>query len=317
MKVWTGDPQTWGPPPAEGTAVTIGVFDGVHRGHQAVLADVGQRAADLGALQQVALTFDVHPLSIVSPQTAPRMLTTVEQRIDMFDALGMNQVGVLPFSEIRMSSPDGFVSKVLVGGFNARLVVVGTDFRYGVEREGDVETLRRAGVGYGFEVDAVELLEEGGGPISSSTIRSSLAAGQVVEAADLLGRPYELRGEVVEGDKRGKEIGFPTANLLFGDETALPGNGVYAVRAGVGGEFGDAVCNVGVRPTFGGDHVVVEAHLLDWEGDLYGSELRVAFIDRIRAERKFDGLEALVQQIARDVETARRMLAGDRDRRGR
>ena len=309
MKVWTGDPQTWGPAPADGTAVTIGVFDGVHRGHQAVLADVAERAEDLGALEQIALTFDVHPLSVVSPSAAPKMLTTVAQRIDMFEALGMDQVGVLPFSEIRMSSPEGFVSKVLVGAFNARLVVVGTDFRYGAEREGDLPMLRWAGLGYGFEVDAVELLEEGGGAISSTTIRSSLAVGEVVEAADLLGRPYELRGEVVEGDKRGRTIGFPTANLTFGDETALPGHGVYAVRAGVGADVFDAVSNVGVRPTFGGDRVVVEAHLLDWDGDLYGSELRVSFIDRIRAEQKFDGVDALVAQIEADVETARRILS--------
>ena len=309
MKVWTGDPQTWGPAPANGTAITIGVFDGVHRGHQAVLSDVAERAEDLGGMEQVALTFDVHPLAVIRPSQAPRMLTTVTQRIEMLDSLGMDQVGVLPFSEIRSSSPDGFVSKVLSGAFNARLVAVGTDFRYGAERAGDLPMLRRAGLGYGFEVDAIELLEEDTGPISSTTIRSMLATGDVVEAAELLGRPYELRGEVIKGDQRGRTIGFPTANLVFGQSTALPANGVYAVRAEVLGAARDAVCNVGVRPTFGGEDVVVEAHVLDFDGDLYGSELKVWFIDRIRDEQKFDGPDALVAQIGADAGTARRLLS--------
>ena len=307
MKVWTGDPQTWGPAPADGAAVSIGVFDGVHRGHQAVLADVAERAEDAG-MEQVALTFDVHPLSVVSPTHAPRMLTTVAQRLEIFESLGIDQVGVLPFEDIRTTSPDGFVSKVLVGAFGARLVAVGTDFRYGAERAGDIDTLRRAGIGYGFEVDSVELLEEDGGPISSTTIRTLLSEGQVVEANELLGRTFELRGEVVEGDKRGRAIGFPTANLGFDDRTALPANGVYAVRAGVGEAVFDAVTNVGVRPTFGGDTVVVETHLLGQDLDLYGRELRVWFVDRIRDEMRFDGVEALVEQIGHDVETARRIL---------
>lgn len=307
MKVWTGDPQTWGPAPAEGAAVSIGVFDGVHRGHQAVLADVAERAEDAG-IEQVALTFDVHPRSVVSPAHAPRMLTTVAQRIEIFESLGIDHVGVLPFEEIRTTSPEGFVSKVLVGAFNARLVAVGTDFRYGAQRAGDIDTLRRAGIGYGFEVDSVELLEEDGGPISSTTIRTLLGEGQIVEANELLGRTYELRGEVIEGDKRGRTIGFPTANVTFDERTALPANGVYAVRAGVAGIVYDAVTNVGVRPTFGGGTVVVETHLLDQDLDLYGRELRVWFVERLRDEMRFDGVEALVTQIGHDVESARRIL---------
>ncbi len=307
MKVWTGDPQTWGPAPAEGAAVSIGVFDGVHRGHQAVLADVAERAEDAG-IEQVALTFDVHPRSVVSPAHAPRMLTTVAQRIEIFESLGIDHVGVLPFEEIRTTSPEGFVSKVLVGAFNARLVAVGTDFRYGAQRAGDIDTLRRAGIGYGFEVDSVELLEEDGGPISSTTIRTLLGEGQIVEANELLGRTYELRGEVIEGDKRGRTIGFPTANVNFDERTALPANGVYAVRAGVAGIVYDAVTNVGVRPTFGGGTVVVETHLLDQDLDLYGRELRVWFVERLRDEMRFDGVEALVTQIGHDVESARRIL---------
>jgi len=164
-------------------------------------------------------------------------------------------------------------------------------------------------MGYGFEVDAVDLLEEDTGPISSTTIRTMLATGEVVEAAELLGRPYELRGEVVEGDQRGRTIGFPTANLVFGDDHALPANGVYAVRTEVNGVVRDAVSNVGVRPTFGGESVVVEVHLFDFDGDLYGREMKVWFIDRIRDEERFDGLDALVTQICLDAEAARRMLS--------
>ena len=220
----------------------------------------------------------------------------------------MSQVGVLPFAEIRSSSPEGFISKILVGAFNARLVAVGTDFRYGAERAGDIPGLRRAGLGYGFEVDAVEMLEEDTATISSTTIRSMLADGDVVEAAELLGRNYELRGEVVHGGQRGRTIGFPTANLVFDDQTALPANGVYAVRTEVDGLARDGVCNVGVRPTFGGDQVVVEAHLFDFDADIYGSELKVWFVHRLRDEQKFDGLDQLVAQIEADVATAQRML---------
>lgn len=308
MKVWTGDPQTWGPPPVAGSAITIGVFDGVHRGHQAVLSDVAERADELGEMEQVALTFDVHPRSVVSPSQAPKMLTTVTQRIEMLETLGMDHVGVLPFEDIRTTSPDGFVSKVLVGAFNARLVSVGLDFRYGAERAGEVATLRRAGLGYGFEVDAVELLEEDTGPISSTTIRSMLASGEVVEAAELLGRPYELRGEVVEGDRRGRTIGFPTANLVFSDDHALPAHGVYAVRVGVGDDVYGAVCNVGTRPTFGGDSVVVEPHLFDFDADIYGEEIKVWFVDRLRDEERFESLDALVAQIEQDASRARLAL---------
>jgi len=313
MKVWTGDPQTWGPAPADGTAITIGVFDGVHRGHQAVLSDVAERADDMGGMEQVALTFDVHPLAVVRPSIAPKLLTTLIQRIEILESLGMDHVGVLPFAEIRSSSPEGFISKVLVGAFNARLVAVGTNFQYGVDRAGDVGGLRRAGLGYGFEVDAIELLEEDSGPISSSMIRSMLATGDVVEAAQLLGRHYELRGEVVAGDRRGRTIGFPTANLVLDDETALPANGVYAVRTEVGGVVRDAVCNVGIRPTFGGEAVVVEAHIFDFDDDIYGSELKIWFGARIRDEQEFDGLDELVSQIGKDVETAHRILGRECD----
>lgn len=309
MKVWRGDPQVWGPAPDQGSAITIGVFDGVHRGHQAVLADVEARAEELEAAR-VAITFDVHPLTVVAPSRAPKLLTTVEQRIEVFEALGIDLVGVLPFESVRSASPEAFVSKVLIGAFDARLVVVGSDFRYGLDRAGDVYTLRKAGAGYGFEVDDVELLEEDGGPISSTTIRRLVTDGDVRGAADLLGRPFEMRGEVVEGDHRGRRIGFPTANVIPSAPMALPRHGVYAALVMAAGGLHEAVVNVGVRPTFGGATEVVEAHLLDFDGDLYGDVIHMQLTDRLRDEMRFNGVDALVAQITADVVRARELLAG-------
>lgn len=309
MKVWRGDPLTWGPAPDAGTAIAVGVFDGVHRGHQAVLADVEARADELD-VERVALTFDVHPLSVVAPSRAPKLLTTVDQRIEVFESLGIDIVGVLPFEMVRTASPEAFVSKVLVGALNARLVVVGADFRYGKDRSGDTYTLRKDGIGYGFEVDDVELLEEADGAISSTTIRRLVADGDVVGAAELLGRPFEVRGEVVVGDQRGRTIGIPTANVVPAPEMAIPRHGVYASRVVAHGQVYEAVVNVGVRPTFDGSSVVVEAHLLDVDLDLYGTVISISLIDRLRDEMRFDGVDSLVGQIHADIAAARAILAG-------
>jgi len=307
MKVWHGDPQTWGPAPDAGSAVAIGVFDGVHRGHQAVLSDVEARAEEL-EVERVALTFDVHPVSVIAPLRAPKLLTSVDQRIEVFDALGIDIVGVLPFEMVRSTSPEAFVSKVLVGALNARLVVIGADFRYGKDRAGDAYTLRKDGAGYGFEVDDVELLEEADGAISSTTIRRLIAEGDVVGAAELLGRPFELRGEVVHGDRRGRTIGTPTANVLPSPAMAIPRHGVFAARVVAGEELYDSVVNVGVRPTFDGGSVVVEAHLLGYDGDLYGETISIRLIDRLRDEMRFDGVDSLVAQIRADIDAAQAIL---------
>jgi riboflavin kinase/FMN adenylyltransferase len=309
MKVWRGDPLTWGPAPDAGSAIAVGVFDGVHRGHQAVLADVEARAEEL-QVGRVALTFDVHPLSVVAPTRAPKLLTSVDQRIEVFDALGIDIVGVLPFEMVRTSSPEAFVSKVLVGALNARLVVIGADFRYGKDRAGDAYTLRKDGAGYGFEVDDVELLEESDGAISSTTIRRLVTEGDVVGAAELLGRHFEIRGEVVHGDQRGRAIGIPTANVVPRPEMVIPKHGVFAARVVAEGSVHDAVVNVGVRPTFDGDTVVVEAHLLDYDGDLYGGMISMSLVDRLRDEMRFAGVEALLSQIHADIEAARVILTG-------
>ncbi len=308
MKVWRGDLQTWGPAPDTGSVVTIGVFDGVHRGHQAVLVDAEVRAHELD-VALVALTFDVHPLSVVAPSRAPKLLSSVEQRIEVFGSLGIDIVGVLPFAAVGSLSPDAFVAKVLVGACNATLVVVGSNFRYGHDRAGDADTLREAGLGYGFEVDDVELLEEGAGPISSTNIRRLVVDGDVAGAGELLGRPFEIQGEVVRGDRRGRAIGVPTANVVPDPALVIPGHGVFAARVVAGASTYNAVVNVGVRPTFGGDPVVVEAHILGFDGDLYGEVISIRLVERIRDEMKFDGVEPLVAQIKADIEAASTTLA--------
>lgn len=293
------------------TAATIGVFDGVHRGHRAVLAGASERARRLGGLTEVALTFDVHPLSVVAPERAPKLLTVLSRRVELLAELGVEEVGVLPFSQVRDVPPERFVREVLVEGLAVRLVTVGTDFRYGRDRAGDVESLRRAGERFGFEVEAVRLLEEDGGPISSSTIRRLVAEGNVEEAARLLGREHEVPGTVAGGDGRGASIGFPTANLTAAPEAAIPGRGVYAVRANVEGEGKlPAVCNIGVRPTFtaGAAPEVLEVHILNWNGNLYGRKITVHFVSRLRPEQTFPNTEALTTQIKKDITQAHPLL---------
>jgi riboflavin kinase/FMN adenylyltransferase len=310
MKVLRGDPLRWGPLPPRRSAITIGVFDGVHRGHQRVLAEVTERAAAQG-LTSVALTFDVHPLELVAPDRAPRLLTTVEQRLELFEGTQLDVAGVLPFAGVRSMEPGVFIEGVLVASLGARLVAVGSDFRFGHDRAGDVGVLRAVGERLGYDVDEVELLAEGDGPLSSTSIRRLLMEGDVSGAAEALGRPYELRGRVVVGDGRGRSIGVPTANLEISHRVLIPGDGVYAAWAATNGGVHPAAVNIGVRPTFGGDTQTVEAHLIDVGTalDLYGSRLRLHFIDRIRGERRFAGPDELVTQIGHDVAAVRRLLA--------
>ena len=311
MKVMQGDPRRWGPAPPGGSAVTIGVYDGVHLGHQIVFADLAARAESLGVDQRAVLTFDRHPLALVSPELVPRLLTTSEQRLEVLESLGIENVGVLPFEQIREMHPAEFIHQVLLGSLGAKLIVVGTNFRFGRDRAGDVKSLQAEGTRHGFEIDAVELLRGDGTTVSSSVIRSLLTEGDVVAAEKALGRPFELRGLVVAGDGRGKTIGIPTANLSFAQEMTVPARGVYAVRVKLGRKSIPGVVNVGVRPTFGGEDLTVEVHLLDFEGDLYGQTLGVAFHHRLRDEQRFAGVDELVQQINKDVKTARGLLRGE------
>ena len=308
MKVMRGNPRRWGPAPSQGSAVTIGVYDGVHRGHQTVLSDLAVQAGALGVAQRAVLTFDRHPLTLVTPERVPGLLTTIEQRLEVLESLGVDFVGILPFEEIRAMHAAEFVHQVLLGSLGAKLVVVGTNFRFGRNREGDVSVLRHEGIRHGFQVDAVELLRGEGTTVSSSAIRSLLSVGDVEDVEHALGRPFELRGLVVAGDGRGRGIGFPTANLSFSDELAVPARGVYAVLVKAGDRLVPGVANVGVRPTFGGELLTVEVHLLDFDDDLYGQTLGVNFKYRLRDELRFSGVDELVAQIAKDAEEARRRL---------
>lgn len=306
-RLLTGDPLTW-EVEATGSAVAIGVFDGVHRGHRAVMQQVSTDAHANG-LVSIALTFDPHPLEFLDPDRSPHLLSTVERRAEMLGGCGVDVVGVLPFPQIRDLDPRLFAVEILSIRLQARVVAVGANFRFGRDREGDIGLLGEIGADRGFELRVVELVgTEDGETVSSSRIRDLLTAGDVAHAAHLLGRWFELCGPVIHGDARGRRIGFPTANLHIPDRMAVPAHGVYAAWAHTEELTRPAVVNIGVRPTFGLEHRTVEAHLLDFDGDLYGESMRLEFVERIREERKFDGVEALVAQISVDRDRAREVL---------
>ena len=298
------------------SAVTIGNFDGVHRGHLTLLHRTVSAATDRG-LRSVAVTFDPHPAAVLRPGSEPPMLQRLDQRIEALEDAGVDLVVVLPFTtDLAALEPDAFIQQILADGIGAVRVVVGTNFRFGRRAAGDVVALAEAGDRFGYEVEAVGLLELHDAAVSPTTIRTAITAGEVVRAALDLGRPFALRGTVVEGEGRGRTIGIPTANLDVDPGVVVPAAGVYAGRATVDGATYDAVVNIGVRPTFEGTTTSIEAHLLDAELELYGRTLTVAFEHRLRGEQRFDGPEQLVAQIHRDIAQARVRLA-DRSAAGR
>jgi riboflavin kinase/FMN adenylyltransferase len=303
-----------GPAGSRGAVVTIGVYDGVHLGHHAVLRLV-RELADARGLAAVCVTFDRHPAEVVRPESAPRLLTSQEQKLELLDATGyLDLAFVLHFDEARSREPaDDFVREVLVAAGHARLVVVGADFHFGRARGGDVALLQRMGAELGFEVLGVGLEAAPGGTIYSSTrIRELLAEGDVDGAAALLGRPHEVRGTVVEGDRRGRELGYPTANVAVPGRVCLPADGIYAgTFIGADGVERMTALSLGRRPTFydAADASLLEAYVLDFDGDLYGQAARVRFMSRLRGEVKFDSVDALVGQIERDVADTRRALS--------
>lgn len=307
MKVLRGRPGSWA---SDGVAraFAIGVFDGVHLGHRYVLKMLRDHAAAAG-MEPGVLTFDPHPLAVVAPAGAPAMLTGIEHRIELLGDLGMELIAVLEFDEpVRNWSPATFITETIAGALAAQVVVVGEDFRFGRDRTGHVGLLQEMGTALGFETVIVPLVGEDR-PVSSTRIREMIAAGDVTGAAAALARPHELWGEVVPGDARGRSIGTPTANLAVPPAIAVPAAGVYAVTVGrTADEALSGVANIGTRPTFGGEGLTVEAHLLDFDGDLYGQTLRVRFVGRIRDEQRFDGPDALVAQIRDDIEAAREIL---------
>ena len=289
-----------------GVVVALGNFDGVHLGHKEVLS----RAVEEGGLRGmrvVAATFHPHPRAVLGAGDPPMLLTPLGLRREMLLRSGADEVVEIPFDlELSRKSPEEFVRDVLVGEIGARVVVVGENFRFGNRAAGDVGDLRRLMRKEGGDAVAVEVRGVGrGAGISSTRIRALISEGEVAEAAGLLGRPYVLRGKVVVGDRRGRSIGFPTANVMPEEDAAIPARGVYAGFVLVGDERYDACTNIGVAPTFGRAESRVEAHLLDFDGELYGRIVDVGFTRRIRGEKKFSGVEELKAQIQHDVEEAR------------
>jgi riboflavin kinase/FMN adenylyltransferase len=305
-------------PDTVAVAATIGVFDGVHLGHQAVFARVRDVAARLGVASAV-VTFDTHPAHVVRPENAPLLLTTLEQKLELIADQGLDYTYVVAFDEERAGTrPEQFVEQVFVEALHARAIVVGEDFHFGKGRAGNVDGLREIGEAWDFEVHALDLIrhrDDAREPVSSTKIRRALAGGNVASAAEMLGRPYEVRGTVVEGDQRGRTIGFPTVNIPVSNKMAWPADAVYAGWCVLpDGTRWPAAINLGRRPTFyeRTEQSLLEAHLIDWEGDLYGVELGVCFVDFLRSERKFDGIDGLVEQLKTDIEDARGVLEVDR-----
>jgi riboflavin kinase/FMN adenylyltransferase len=306
VKVLRGDPEYWRP---EGPhVVTVGVFDGVHLGHRHLIDRVRAEAAERGVGAGL-VTFDSHPLAFLAPMHAPEVLTSLERRLELFEEAGVDTVGVLPFGEsVRAMSPTEFVRVALVDGMGAVVVLAGEDFRFGKDRAGDVEVLRLLGVEFGFEVEEVALVD-GNGPLSSTHIRRLIAAGDVEEAAEALGRPFELRGRLVPGPRHGGPIGTLTASVEVESGVAVPGRGVYAARAALASSGPvTAVVDIGVRPAYGGDRETVDVHLAGVDGDLSGTEVRLEFHARIRGEHRFEGPDEMARQIGLDMEAARRLL---------
>jgi riboflavin kinase / FMN adenylyltransferase len=312
------DPSASVPPPG-GSAVTIGAYDGVHLGHRALLGELRGRAVTDG-LTTVVVTFDRHPATVVRPESAPRLLCDLDQKLELLESAGVERTVVIPFDRERANeTAEEFVSEILVDALDARLVVVGEDFHFGHGRKGNVAFLQEAGRSSGFSVEGVELQADRSGPgsasepISSTRIRALVAEGNVEEAASLLGRPHQVRGPVVHGDHRGgTELGFPTANVEVPAEICLPALGIYAGwYERPGGARWPTAISVGRRPTFYGSdgELLVEAFLLDFDGDLYGEEARVSFVAHLRDELAFDSVDELVAQMNLDVAATRAELS--------
>jgi riboflavin kinase/FMN adenylyltransferase len=289
--------------------VTIGVFDGVHLGHQEIIGYTVKRARDLG-IQSVVVTFDPHPSEVVRPGSHPAVLTPPARKAELVEALGADVLCVIPFTPDFSRLPaEAFVHDVLVEHLHAALVVVGENFRFGHRALGDVEQLRRLGRSFGYGVEDAPLVTSDGLIFSSTYIRACVDAGDVRAAAAALGRPHRIEGVVVRGDQRGREIGFPTANLLCTPRTAVPADGVYAARLVRRDERLMAAVSIGTNPTFSGRERRVEAYVLDFEGDLYGERLSLDFVTHLREMRTYGSLPPLIDQIGQDVADARAILS--------
>jgi riboflavin kinase / FMN adenylyltransferase len=296
-------------PPASGAAVvTIGFFDGVHRGHQAVIGRTVELARERG-LPSVAVTFDRHPREVFAPGTEPRQLTSPARKAELIAALGIDALLVLAFDEAFSRIPsDEFVKRVLVDGLRAEHVVVGENFTFGYRALGDVAALEELGRSMGFGAEGVPLLDVEGRTVSSTAIRQALAEGDVVWPRAALGRRYAVDGRVGEGAGRGATLGWPTANLDLPPKMLLPGTGVYAGRASLPGGRWTAAINVGTNPTFGVEPLHLEAFLLDFDGDIRGEDMSIEFWAHVSREERFDSIEALMEKIADDVRRTREIV---------
>lgn len=295
-------------PEFRGSAVAIGNFDGVHRGHRALIAEAKTRAAQTNVLSSV-LTFEPYPREFFQPNEAHFRLTPLKRKIVIFEALGLDLVFVEPFNvELAALSAEDFIERVLVAGLGASHVVIGYDFYFGHKRSGNPEMMLRAGEELGFGVTVMPPIAEAGEPFSSSAVRLYLAQGDVKGAANMLGEPWRVAGKVVGGAKRGTGMGYPTANLPMPKGTTL-GHGIYAVRAYFDGVPHDAAAYLGTRPTFDDGMPVLEVFLFDFTGDLYGRDMEVEFVDFIRADRKFHTVEELVAQMDKDIAAVKAILA--------
>lgn len=300
--------------PDERAVVTIGAYDGMHLGHQAVIDHVRRLATERNC-RSVLITFDKHPATVVRPESAPKLLTDREQRVELLSNTGLDAVVMIEFNEAQAAeSPESFIQRVLIDSLSVSAVVIGEDFHFGRGRGGNVDLLAKFGVDHDFDVEPLELLGREDGvdePVSSTAIRRALAGGDITRANEMLGRPFEARGAVVQGDQRGRLLGFPTANVEVSNQICLPADGVYAgVYERPNGEVHDCAINLGRRPTFyeHAETSLLEAHLLDFDGDLYGEPAKVRFVHFLRSERKFDGIDALIEQLRSDVESTRTML---------
>jgi riboflavin kinase/FMN adenylyltransferase len=297
------------PPDARPSVVALGVFDGVHLGHRAILETAVERAKATGGTA-VACTFDPHPAEVLQPDRAPLPITTLDERLALIAETGITVPVVVPFTaQLAAMEPEAFVKEVLVERLGAREIVVGFNHRFGRGARGDTALLGELGERLGFHVAVVPPTDVDGTPVSSSAIRAALQRGDLDQAARLLGRPYFVGGQVVAGAGRGRTLGFPTANIAADRPLLIPA-GVYACRLAVGDAVYGAVLNAGIRPTFGEKVFTLEAHVLDFSGDLYNRRVRLDFVRRLREERKFSGIDALKAQIEADVAAGRGALAG-------
>ncbi len=288
--------------------ITIGNFDGVHLGHQTLFAKVRERARAVAG-ESVVITFDPHPIKLMNPGRRLPLLTTTQQKLKLLEAVGVDHLIVHPFTrQFAALSAEDFVEEYLLGRLGVHEVVVGHDYNFGRNRGGNIDLLQALGVAKGFPVHVVDAIEVNGVVVSSTLIRNLVAAGQVGEARTFLGRPYEVTGEVIYGHRRGGPLlGIPTANLRP-DNELLPSSGIYAVRAVVDGQSHPAVANIGTCPTFSAQEVSLEVHLLDFDRDIYGQNIGVEFMERLRDEVRFSDIAALIQQIHADIHRARLIL---------